>query len=452
MDENKKVAQLGQTVYLDENEDFDSVITPSVMKDPEEINFELPPVVPAKKVTLEKPVPGQSIKKTEEETKEDQQELAAEKVNQLIEDAMKAAKKEDDELEENKPFEFGTSAEKEIKIDLLNLEEDQEQEPIKEAEEKVNEPRKKAKSVDISKLKVVNKTEIDKERDLKNALYGNKAAFQIVAAQSGYMAKVLPLVHKDVINILYSNLGRYEYKKGVYRVIWEKIFDTSVGKMNFDEWLQRTSVEDMETFYYGVYCSTFPNEGSFRYTCPHCGNEKEYKINHRNLIKTTDREKMKRLIDEVSRNATTVQAMEAYSLIGKNEAIQLTESGIIIELRTPTLYDSLEILRTVPEKTIDKDTLSVTNMLYVNRLLVPSKDDKSVFVEETKRQSILRIIDNLPINDSKELEDAVYDRVDENRIMYSIKNIKCTECGEEVQDIPISIEDILFTLIFEKTQ
>ena len=26
MDENKKVAQLGQTVYLDENEDFDSVI------------------------------------------------------------------------------------------------------------------------------------------------------------------------------------------------------------------------------------------------------------------------------------------------------------------------------------------------------------------------------------------------------------------------------------------
>ena len=313
---------------------------------------------------------------------------------------MKAAEKDDEELEENKPFEFGESAEKEIKIDLLSLEE-QEEEPIKEVEEKVNEPRKKAKSVDISKLKVVNKTEIDKERDLKNALYGNKAAFQIVAAQSGYMAKVLPLVHKDVINILYSNLGRYEYKKGVYRVIWEKIFDTSVGKMNFDEWLQRTSVEDMETFYYGVYCSTFPNEGSFRYTCPHCGNEKEYKINHRHLVKTTDREKMKRLIDEVSRNATTRESMEAYSLIGKNEAIQLTESGIIIELRTPTLYDSLEILRTVPEKTIDKDTLSVTNMLYVNRLLVPSKDDKSVFVEETKRQSILRIIDNLPINDSK---------------------------------------------------
>jgi len=91
-------------------------------------------------------------------------------------------------------------------------------------------------------------------------------------------------------------------------------------------------------------------------------------------------------------------------------------------------------------------------MLYVKRLLVPSKEDKSVFVEETKRQSILRIIDNLPIEDSKELEDAVYDRVDENRIMYSIKNIKCIECGEEVQDIPISIEDILFTLIFEKTQ
>jgi hypothetical protein len=309
---------------------------------------------------------------------------------------------------------------------------------------------KRAKKVDISNLTVVNKNEMDKERDLRQALFNNKAAFQIVAVQSGYMAKVSPLVHKDIVNILYGNLGRYEYKKSVYKTIHEKMFDTSVGKMSFDEWLKYTSVEDMETFYYGVYSSTFPNEGNFRYTCSKCGVEHDYKVNHANLIKTTDREHMKRLIEDVSLNSTSLEKMREFSLVGKGEAIQLSESQLIIELKTPSLFDSLEILRTVPEKTIDKDTISVTNMLYINRVLIPSKE--SAYTEEAGKTAILRIIDGLPINDANELQNAVFERVDKNRITYSIKNIKCVECAHEEKEIPISIEDILFTLIFEKTQ
>jgi hypothetical protein len=319
-------------------------------------------------------------------------------------------------------------------------------------EVKAKEPVKKAKVVDISGLTIVNKTEMDKERDLRQALFNNKAAFQIVAAQSGYMAKVSPLVHKDIVNMLYGNLGRYEYKKAVYKTIHDKVFDTSVGKFDFDQFLKYTSVEDMETFYYGVYASTFPNEGSFRYTCSECGEEHDYKVNHNNLIKTTDKDHMRKLIDDVTRNSTSIEKMKEYSLVGTGEAIQLSESGLIIELKTPSLFDSLEILRTVPEKTIDKDAVSVTNMLYINKVLIPSKESAGAFTEENNKTSILRIIDNLPIDDASELQTAVFDRVDKNRITYSIKNIKCLDCSHEEKDIPISIEDILFTLIFEKTQ
>jgi hypothetical protein len=334
-------------------------------------------------------------------------------------------------------------------IDLNDMfESEKEIENIKAEPEK---PKKKAKVVDLDKLTIVSKNEMDKERDLRQALFNNKVAFQIVAAQSGYMAKVSPLVHKDLVNILYGNLGRYEYKKSIYKVIFDKIFDFSVGKFNFEEWLKNTSVEDMETFYYGVYSSTFPNEGTFRYTCPKCDHEHDYKVNHANLIKTTDRDHMKKLIDEVSRNSTSIEKMKEYSLIGKNQAVQLSESGLIIELRTPSLFDSLEILRTVPEKTIEKDAISVTNMLYINRVLIPTKDGTG-YTEEHNKPAILRVIDNLPIEDASELQSSVYDRVDENRITYSIKNIKCSECSHEEKDIPISIEDILFTLIFEKAQ
>ena len=309
---------------------------------------------------------------------------------------------------------------------------------------------KKAKRVNIDDLKIIDTTELDKERAIRNALYGNKSLFMIIAAQSGYAAKLVPLVHKDTVNILYSHLSRYEYKKALYKVIYEKIYDTGVGKMGFEEWLKSTSVEDVETFYYGLYCATFPNEGSFEITCPHCGDTNDLNVNHKNLFTTSDPDKMKDTMKTVSA-INTKEAMKEYSLIGKYEAFELSDSGIIAELRTPTLYDSLELLRTVPETIIDKDPIGLTNMLYINKLYAKEKNDAG-YVSITNRETLLKIIDNLSIDDAAQLEDAVSDRVDSNRITYSIKNAKCPSCGKDIQNIPISIEDILFTLIFEKTQ
>jgi hypothetical protein len=313
-------------------------------------------------------------------------------------------------------------------------------------------PRKKAKKVDINNVSIVDGTALDKDKDLRAALFGGKSAFQIVAAQSGYMAKVIPLVHKDTINLLYSNLSRYEYRKAVYKVIFDKIVSISSEKMTFEEWLKNTTVEDIETFYYGVYCATFPNEGTFTFTCPECGEETTMKIGNNNLFKTTDKAKMKKLINEVSKNALSPEARKKYSLVGKTESFQLTDSKIIMELRTPSLWDSLEILRVVPERIIDKDTVSVTNMLYIKRFLIPSKIQEGSYTEQTDSQELLNIIDNLSIDDANELQDAVSERVDENRITYSIKNITCPKCKHEVKETPISIEDILFTQIFEKAQ
>jgi hypothetical protein len=406
----EKRAVLGKTVYLKEGESFEKV------KDP----------------ILPKELANGEVLDVTEKNIDDQASLA--------EDLLGKAKTEKEES-------FYSDVEEPVDIEDELVEEDDTEEPVV-----VDRPKKKAKVVDLSSLTVVNKNEMEKERDLTRALYGGKSAYQIVAAQSGYMAKVLPLVHKDQVNLYFSNLSLYEYKKNVYKVIWEKIHDTSVGKMPWEDWLKNTSVEDLETFFYGIYASTFPNEGSFSFKCPKCGEEHDYSVNHNNLIKTTDKDKMKQLIDVVSKNATTFEKMREYSLIGKNEAIQLSESGIIVELRTPTLFDSLEILRTVPEKTINKDTLSITNMLYINKILIPSKDKDGTYAEEIKKTTILRVIDSLPIDDANELQNAVLDRVDENRISYSIKNIKCVGCSNEINDIPLSIEDILFTLIFEKTQ
>jgi hypothetical protein len=428
----------GQTVYLKEGESFDSA---EFAKGEAEMMKDLPPTIrlgEQKEELIVEEIIKEEVKKEEpEETKSFK--LAKKILEQSLDDNIL-------------PLVEDENIEREVNIDIFEDMEDMEdkiEQIMKDEEPEI--PKRKARIVDVGSLNVINKTEIDKERDLRNALYGNKAAYQIVAAQSGYMAKVLPLVHKDIINILRENVNRFEHQKSLYKVIWDKINDTSVGKMTFEEWLRNTSVEDIETFYYGLYASTFPNEGSFRYTCPACGAEHDYKVNHGNLIKTTDKDHMKELINRVSRDAITKEKMREFSLIGKTQAIELSVSSLVVELRTPSLFDLLEILRTVPEKTINRDAESIVYMLYVNKVFIPSKDGVGYY-EETAKPAILRIIDNLPIDDANEFKDSVDERVDENRITYSLKNIKCSECGHEVKDIPLSIENLLFTVIFEKAQ
>jgi hypothetical protein len=458
---NKKAVP-GKTVYLQEGEGFDNV---EIAKREAEMMKNLPPTIKlgeteskqsieesSQNETIEESIESKDEEKKEplkEEEISEEDELKSTKTFKLAKKLLDENLNNDEDEKELLPLKEDDLIEKEVEVDYF---EDLQEEIIKdETPSEEEKPKRKAKIVDLEDLHIINKTEMDKERDLRNALYGNKAAYQIVAAQSGYMAKVLPLVHKDIINILGENVNRFEHQKSLYRVIWEKIHDTSIGKMSFEQWLRNTSVEDIETFYYGLYASTFPNEGLFRYTCPSCGTEHDYKVNHGNLIKTTDKEKMKDLIAKVSKDATTMEKMKEFSLIGKTQAIQLGDSGLIVELRTPSLFDLLEILRTVPEKTINRDSESIVYMLYVNKVYIPTKDN-SGYYEEIKKSAILRIIDNLPIDDANEFKDAVDERVDENRITYSLKNIKCIECGNEVKDIPISIENLLFTVIFEKAQ
>lgn len=352
----------------------------------------------------------------------------------------------------DKEIEVGDAIEKEIKFNFTQeIDKEEAAAILEEALADAPVKKKPKKKVDISKINIVDSTALEKDTDLRHALFGSKAAFQIVAAQSGYMAKIVPLVHKDVISLLYSNLSRYEYRKATFKVIYDKIAAISSERMSFEEWLRNTSVEDIETFYYGLYNATFPNEGTFTFTCPDCGEERTIKIGHNSLFRTTDKAKMKKLINTVSKEAISKEARLKYSLVGRTEAYVLEDSGIIAEIRTPSLWDSLEILRVVPEKVIDRDTTSVTNMLYVKRFLIPTKD-KTGYTEQKDSQELLRIIDNLTLDDANTLQEAVSERVDENRITYSIKNIKCPNCQKEIKETVISIEDILFTLIFEKAQ
>lgn len=450
-DKEKKVVDAGETVFLKEGEDFSDVkVQPPVEREilgtvdfsKKENNVEV-------ESKVENVEPESDDEDPKVDTTADTSEGAEfeEAITSLVKDLK--AKQVDTSINPN-ATEVSDYA---SQVDFSSIFENEDDSAEAKADEKSKPTKSKAVKIDPKDIKIISgRNQLEKERDLKAALFGNKAAFQVVAAQSGYMAQMVPLVNKDLYNILFSNLSRYEYRKAVYKLVWEKTINMTGGRIGFEDWLRITAVEDAETLYYGIYCATFQNDGYFGISCPECGEEHNYVVNHMNLISTSDKDSMKNHITAINSAENTTESIKKFSMLQNTDIFKLNDSNLLFEVRTPSLYDALEILRTIPEESIDKDPANMTNMMYVKRVLVPSKAGNGMYDEHTNSQGILKIIDNLSINDGAELQDAISERLDAHRITYSIKNAKCPSCNHVIESTPVNIENLLFTAIFERIQ
>jgi hypothetical protein len=309
------------------------------------------------------------------------------------------------------------------------------------------------KKINLSDLSIVERNAIQQNNDLKSALYTGKASFTIAATKSGYSASMLPLVHKDAQRILYSSLDPVSQQKETYKIIHEKMYDIGVDRMkkDFNYWLKNTAAEDIDTFYYGVYCSTFPDGGTLEVQCDECGHSTGYTIPHDNLI-TTEDPNTRALSNDIIREVVDEDTMKKYSLINKNETYLLEDSGMIIEVKTPTLYDLLDIMRNVREEKIKRDPNSVTNMLYVERILLPNKSIEGQYSQVTDRRRILHIIDNLSLDDAELVNTIIGELIEIHRLTFSVKSLVCESCGASMNDLDFNIEDVLFTAIFDRYQ
>lgn len=493
MENDKKILDGPGTIYLDDNESFDDVVVNNSghreilvdnsknneerLKAEAQVREDAARYRKNEKISkiVEKMAEMEEEKKSEEISDEDirltDNEDISEEPEKVEEVSSKVSESKDDELvidpimnmvdkdiSKKKQTESLNTDEADSIVNMVDFsgifERTESKDVTPTDEDMMDQPRKKAKKVDLSSITIGKTNELERERDLKVALYGNKASFQIVCAQSGYMAKIIPLVSRDIYNIINSSLNRYEYRREIYKIVYQKMIEMNCGKVDFDTFLKMTSVEDAETCYYGLYCSTFQNSGQLSFECPYCDETNIYTISNNSLVTTTNNEEMRHLIGEISRNVTNFDDVKNYTMIGKYESFELSDSGIICELRTPSLYDSLELLRTFPEEVIDNDRVSITNMLYINRILIPSRNDpgKTVYSEETNRKNILKIIDMLSIDDGMELQNSISERLDAHRITYCIKNLKCPKCGKVVPEVPVNLEDLLFTAIYVKSR
>ena len=314
-----------------------------------------------------------------------------------------------------------------------------------------NTHKREGKEVDIDKIKIDTANALERNRMLKNLLKGTTSTFEITAGQSGYSCKLSPLTNKDSFNILNTSTSQYESLRMTYKTIYDKITSFSCGPMTFDAWLKATTIGDIETLYYGLYCATFLDEGTFRFTCtdPKCGHVTEQTIRNSSLVRVEDFDEMKELSKRIAKESTSIKAMKELSLVDKSKHVELSKTHIIAELKIPTLYDLLELYRTFGDKIDDEyNDSDINSLLCIRGILFPTPDGNS-YIPTNDKNEILMILNDINIIDAGQLRNSIASLLSKYHVSYKIRSVKCAKCGKETTDIPLDIRSILFTQIYE---
>jgi len=326
---------------------------------------------------------------------------------------------------------------------------------IKRKKDIKNQIKKNTEYIDLDSLEFEAPNVEVQQKSLIN-IFNSKPAYQVTCAQSGYMAKVSAMVYRDIIAITNSNLSNYENRKEIYKTMYNKItgYSAENWKPSFEEWLQITSIGDVETLFYGLYCATFQDKSTIRYQCPFCGEDEVITINNKQLIRVEDKKEMFELTNRINKEADTYEKIKEFSLVTDNKrnkkTIKLPNSKIVFSVSIPSLFKILDVLKTFDDATIAAKSVEVLNILLsTDKVALPNiENGKYSFIENKSDVSML--IDMLDIDDFSVLRDVVDTMLNDKHITYCVENQKCGNCKKTIAKIPLDIESLLFFQISEK--
>jgi hypothetical protein len=306
-------------------------------------------------------------------------------------------------------------------------------------------------TVDLNNIEIVNKTSLDQHENF-NFIFSKKSVYQVICCQSCYSSEFSALTLADLNSIASSNqVDLYTNRNNLYRILHSHLENTSVGKMGYKDWLKITSFQDLDTVFYGIFCQTFPDSNNFDITCGSCEKKTSLNVNNVSLVEVKD-EKVYDRIDEVISSVKSTEELSKKSLVSITERLLLKNSKIIFEIKIPSLWDHLELLHNIDRKVAEQYADTIGTYLFVNKVLLPDikiikATGKAAYYPLTEKESILELLKRLDIDDGKQLTTAIEERAKKYGINYMIKNAKCQHCSDSLGEIPIDMEQALFTLI-----
>lgn len=310
-------------------------------------------------------------------------------------------------------------------------------------------------SFDLNNIDIISDTEFDIVAENTNFVLNNKATYQTPLSQSSYIAHVESLKSAEIISLIESVGDDYNSTLKKYQLYFSKINTNSLGIDNFNDFARYTSLYDIETLEYGIYNMSFPGETKFNINCNKCGETtKDVPVPNDNLVKFKDEE----VYEHINKNINNLHKFEdvkKYSLIYKTKRIVLGQSKIVVDLVIPTVERHLKVLSEVHMEGLTEEEkqkfLTYQQVLFhIDNLYIPDlksiKEGKNKFhkVEGRDIKKLIKLLQQLNLRDSHQLSTKIVEIVDENAIEFAIQGLKCPKCKEDMGDIEVEMDKLLF--------
>ena len=302
-------------------------------------------------------------------------------------------------------------------------------------------------TIDVSNFEVVEKNPLELFEE-KSIIINGRSTFETVCNQSAYVAHMESLKYSDMAALENSTASYFAGRQRLFKTVYEKINTTSVGKVDFETFLKMTSLYDLASLIFGIYCQTFKTEADFTVTCPHCKQSMSVKVPNKNLILIKDEETYAN-IQEVLGSVSTPEEAMSRAIINVVETVALPRSKMIFKLKIPSLYKYLDVIGSVkPEKFEEaKDILGVlvfVEEVYKLDITKLVKEQKVAYYKVKDRAEIAEAIASMEVEDSKVLQEVIAKKTEKYSIDYAIKKFNCLKCNKEMGPIPIDIEELTF--------
>ena len=304
---------------------------------------------------------------------------------------------------------------------------------------------------DLSSITIIDPDRTSRTNENLNFTINAKATYQIVLNQSAYIAHMEGLRLKDVFSIAGSTGDSYASKLRKYQTYYKKMNSNTIGLTSFEEWAKKTSLYDMDTIQFGIFCQTFPGDTDFNITCSHCQQTmKNVKVSNDQLIAVKDDEAYAQL-NRVINSIKDPESCAKYSLVNKVERFQLPFSKAIVDIRIPTVHDQLDILKKIREEDLPKVREYLEIMYFIKDVMIVDlaatrEQGKPVFNKLKDENELVLFLSNMHLDDIEVLNHKVEDKDEKYRIEYKIKSFECQnpKCKKQTGDISIDIDELLF--------
>ena len=278
---------------------------------------------------------------------------------------------------------------------------------------------------------------------------------------SGYIADMSPMSSpeiRDLSNTLRSKdaFGYWEY---LYKILHEKIASTSIGSIDFETFLKCTSLGELEVLLYGLFCSTYPDKNSFPTQCqsPKCNLKFNFEYSNQDYMTFDDTDengnsKTKDLMRKlVSSQAGDPKEFFRTSIVNSLYRVPLSDSGYIVELRHPTLFNQLYdvIKQMVDEQLENASETTLNRMPYIEKVLVPyDADDLSQgYVEYEELTQKITLLTGLSEDDDLDLEEAISENIlSTSHFVFKMHDVTCPICKFKQTDENVDFRQLLFMI------